>query len=212
MPVAFDRGLDLLKRKLIVWSPSDGSTAELCRALTPDERSNLQARADALEGALAPHSEDDRERINSALTAMFAGFRQMRQSGDDMEATITITRAVLRDFPPWAIEQACLKIARHEIAGLDPCWPPSDAQIVEAVKATVKLRKQALDDARLVLSAIERQERVPRSGSAPRAQLPPEISPERLRAVLADCEARRLRKEQADDRQTDPPRQSESLG
>lgn len=139
-------------QKLIVWRPS--SRAEpvgLLRLLTEDERRRLSARAAGLEEALRPFSEEEAPRVKSALAAMFSGFRQMRQADEDMEATLTVARAVLREFPAWAIERACLNIARREIKEIDARYPPSDAQIVDVVRNILKQRQRALTDAVIVL-------------------------------------------------------------
>jgi hypothetical protein len=151
LPVSFDPEIDPLASRLVIWRPTTGPV-ELSRALTDVETSAVAARATALELALMPHDQDEREAVESALAAMFSGFRQMRQTGESVEATVAIARMVLREFPAWAIQEACLKIARGQ-AGIDRRWPPNDAQLCELVSSLLFRRKRALDDARLLLSA-----------------------------------------------------------
>jgi len=83
---------------------------------------------------------------------MFSGFRFMRQQGDDVEATLEITLAALREFPLWAIEQACLKIARGK-AGLDRRYSPNDAEIVAVVADIVAVHVANLQEVRGLLGA-----------------------------------------------------------
>lgn len=201
LPVAFDPDLDRLGRQLIAFIEEGGRSVEIRRELTPDEKTGIQTRAAALEACLAPYAETDLEAIDSALAALFSGFRSMRQTGADVVATVTITRAVLRNFPAWAIEEACLKIARGD-AGLDLRYPPNDAQIADVVRDVMKRRKSALDDAKLLLEAkvvapaprVERFALPQREPQAESHEFGP-LSPERAAILKADLEGRRRRNE-----------------
>lgn len=133
------------------WKPEKGSRT-IMRTLTAAERSAVQVRAANLDVGLGAFTPNQIEIVDCAIDAMFAGFRSMRQSGDSSAATTEITRAVLRPFPAWAIEQGCLKIARHQ-AGLDPHWPPNDGEIYDVVAKIVAPYGTALVNARALLSA-----------------------------------------------------------
>jgi hypothetical protein len=59
---------------------------------------------------------------------------------------------VLREFPLWAIEQACLEIARGK-AGLDRRFAPNDAEIAAVVADIVAIHRIHLKDVRGLIRA-----------------------------------------------------------
>ena len=119
------------------WIPSIGRR-ELKRALTADERGLLERRkADLIEGMRPYLPSSDRDEFNSILGGLLGGYRSMRHEGEDVEAVLAVLQHVLRDFPLWAISEGCRRIVMNE-AGLDPRWPPNDAQIHAVVKAVVE--------------------------------------------------------------------------
>jgi hypothetical protein len=97
LPPAFDPTTDRLSR-LICWTSNDGRS-ELVRELTADERSALKARVAGLEESLQAFGEAGVHKVNAALSAMFSGFRSMRQADQSIDDTLVVTRAVLRDLP-----------------------------------------------------------------------------------------------------------------
>jgi hypothetical protein len=152
LPVRFDKDADLeIPRRTVCWRPDSGPLG-LRRDLRPDERGTLEARAAALELALEPFKPAERSGLKAGVAAMFGGFRSMRQQGDDIDAVVTVTLAVLREFPAWAVRAACLKIARRETR-CDPRFAPNDAEIADVVGGLVKPYKEALDGAQAVLAA-----------------------------------------------------------
>lgn len=175
---------------LVVWR-EHGGRATIARALTPGERSKLEVRVAALEGALTPFDEADYAAVESAIGAMFSGFRSMRQTNADMEATVLVTRHALRKFPAWAVQEACEMIASHETS-LDPHWPPSDGEIADVVRAVVRSRDAALAKAKEVLGAVVD---APAQRPAPPARQlpPPPLDGARAEALRADLEARKVR-------------------
>lgn len=199
VPVAYDPVIDLLPSRLIVWRGNDGKV-EITRPLMAEERAAIDARCAAIELALEPHNENDRAGIEAALGAMFSGFRQLRQVGEDVGAMVTITRAVLHRSPAWAIKRACIMIASGE-ARLDRRFPPSDAQIADVVDGILRPLIKAMRDGREILKAGVRQE-PPLGGyrSAPSKSRDPmpeidEMTNERRAALVADLEARKRRNE-----------------
>jgi len=152
LPVIRD-ALAALPRSLVVWRPhKPGSRASLARALSERERAALSARAAAIEIALEPFGAGEVENVEAQLLAMFSGFRAMKQQGEDAEAMVAITRAVLHDLPAWAITKACLKIARGD-AELDKRFSPNDSEIREVALAVVAPYRRALRDANELLEA-----------------------------------------------------------
>jgi hypothetical protein len=178
LPIRFDRDVDMeIPRRVICWWPNTGPL-ELRREMRPDERAMVEARSAALELALQPFHFDQITEVEASIGAMFAGFRSMRQQGEAVEDVVAITRAVLREFPLWAITKGCLKIARHEIRG-DPRWAPNDAEIVDVVYDLVKPYHEALDGTKKLLAAVVQAEtRMPTRGSVrePHQSSPPEPS------------------------------------
>lgn len=142
--------------QLVVWRPTYGEP-ELGRALTAVETANLEARKAALEVALEPFddSEDgDRPRVESVLAAMLAGFLRNRQHSDvDILAMIASSRMALHEFPAWAIEQACLRIARGQVPGIAK-WAPTDAEIAIECRSIVAKRRRALAKINKALTAV----------------------------------------------------------
>lgn len=148
-PKLQDRAADIdLPRKLFEnWIPKNGKRA-ISREMTAPERKALQGRFTELTVGLTPFEREQRDQVRAPLHAMLGGFRSLRESGEDAETAVEVLLAVLRDFPIWAIEEACIRIARCDIAidpPLDKRWAPSDAQIYAAVAAIVKPYRKALD-------------------------------------------------------------------
>jgi hypothetical protein len=138
-------------RRLVGWRPHIGP-CELVRALTDEERDRVQARLGELRVGLAPDKRD-RAAIISVLAGMLSGFHSMRQHGDAAETMVRVTAHVLREFPLWAIQRVCLKVAQGK-AGLDPHWPPSDAEMYAAVQTEVAPYRKDLTNAEVLLAAV----------------------------------------------------------
>lgn len=158
-PVLFDRECDLEipSQLLSSWTPENGER-EIIRELKPAERLNLNGRARALTEALQPYSEQETNRVEAELAAMFNGFRSMRQQGADVVGTIEITRRVLREFPVWAIAKGCMKIAQDR-AELNARFAPNDAEIYRVVAEIVRHFRKTLAKVKSVLTAqIEKPE------------------------------------------------------
>ena len=169
LPVAFDRDVDqeIPRAVLTAWKP-DGNARPLRRPLTVGEHGAVEARAAALDLALKPYGEDQQATVEMNLGAMFNGFRAMRQQDEDVDATLAIAAGVLRDFPAWAVERACLKIARHEV-GLDARYAPNDGQIADVVRELLRPYRQAFEQASGLLSgSVEAEAAIP----PPRSQRP----------------------------------------
>jgi hypothetical protein len=153
LPVFFDGEVDVaIPGRLICFRPDHGPV-EIRRPMEAVERGAVEARAAALEIALAPFSVEEKPQLEASVGAMFAGFRSMRQQGEDIESTVAITLAVLREFPAWAITKVCLKIARHE-AGFDQRFAPNDAELASAVSKIIDPYRRNLRQARQLLDAV----------------------------------------------------------
>lgn len=118
------------------WIPVHGHRP-LVRALTEDEHSIVARRARELDEGLKPFQEGEKDRVRAALHAMLGGFRSLKARDENAEASVEVLLCVLRDFPAWAIDAAAMRIAKRE-AGLDPRWPPNDAEIHAVVSAVVE--------------------------------------------------------------------------
>jgi hypothetical protein len=151
LPVLFDSDVDTLPRRLISWRPTTGP-CELRRSLTPEERQHVEARAAALEVALAPFEPEQGDDVAAALAGLFGSYRSMRQSEAEAAATVAIARSRLRGYPAWAIVMACRMIAGGE-AGLDNRFPPNDPQIVEVVRKLTWKYREPYNDAMALLNA-----------------------------------------------------------
>jgi hypothetical protein len=149
LPAIFDQEVDRQLQTLISFRHNNGAV-ELRRPLTADERGLIEARTTALELAIEPYSPNDRPELEGCMGTMFAGFRSMRQQGATVDNTIMITLAMLREFPAWAIQKACLMAATDNY---DPRWPPNDAEIVRVTRSLVQPYRDSLLRARKLLEA-----------------------------------------------------------
>lgn len=195
-PALIDRECDFVLPRLFAPWREDGKLQEIVRALTDGERSKLEMRRDELIAGLAPFSDAQFGAVEAAIDAMFAGFRSMRSKGDAADAETGISAAVLREYPRWAIEDACFMIARGK-AGLDPQWPPNDAQIVEVVERIILSRRKTLKTITALLEApVATPDRLP-AGQRPRISGPIHGAPRddgHAERVAADLAARRAGK------------------
>ena len=159
LPVGFSREIDIdLPSKLYSTWKAEYAPRALVRELAPLERLKLEGRAAALEIALLPFDPDtEKNAVEAEIAAMFSGFRAMRQQGDDVAAVVEVTRRVLREFPCWAIANACLLIAQNQarVDGkrLDRRYTPNDTEIYTVTAGVVKLRRDALNSAHALLAA-----------------------------------------------------------
>jgi hypothetical protein len=180
-----------LPRLFSAWTPSIGPR-EIRRALTDAERGKLTARVAVLRDALRPFESAEGLLVRAELAAMFSSFRSMRQAGEDVEATIDVTLRVLREFPQWAIAEACLSIARQ-----DREWPPNDGQIHAAVESVLSSHRQRLKTCQALLDATVEATDPPKPT---RAESEPTVAREssdgrHASRALADLELRRAQRE-----------------
>lgn len=152
-PTLLDREADIAipNRVWSSWAPAFGERS-IVRALTSAESTALQRRAHELRCGLVPLQQSQRRAADTAISAMFGGFRSMRQQGDDVDGIVGVLLATLRQFPLWAIQEGCRRIAMRE-AGLDPRWAPNDTEVHGVVAAIVADYRKALKGAEKLLSA-----------------------------------------------------------
>lgn len=100
--------------------------------------------------------QHETNRVMLALADMFSAFRSMRQTGEDAVAIVQSTSRSLEDFPAWAIEKACKSIQQNGVwreGKFDRNWPPSDPEIVDAVRKEFKLYADSHRSAVMLLAA-----------------------------------------------------------
>jgi hypothetical protein len=193
--------IDLPRRLFSTWLPDGGPRATV-RPLAAEERAKLEARAVALQDALRPFAGDDAT-VRASVNGLFAGFRSMRQQGDEALAVVDVTLAVLSEFPAWAIATVCGDIVRGKTK-IDRRFAPNDTEIYDVVSVIVRPYRDRLTNALALLSApveppVEPNHpprAVGRPPSGRLASIPdtPTISERRVR-LLADLEARKARNE-----------------
>jgi hypothetical protein len=141
------------------WVP-DGKPRELRRPLTDSERGLLEARRDELAPVLVPVAPGEIEAIAIALAAMFSSFRSLRQTDSEAESIIENSVHALREYPAWAIVEACLDIQRNGVCRgdkFDRQWPPNDSEIIVEVRKRVALYDSQFRSAIAMLAAeVER--------------------------------------------------------
>lgn len=202
VPVLFDSQCDrTIPDRLVCDRDLAGVPREIRRAMTPSERAEVEGRVVALRAALQPHGEEYRAAVEAEIAAMLSGFRSMRAQGEDAMAMVEITRAVLRDYPLWAIAKACALIAQGNAYAvgrrLDPRFAPNDAEIYAVVEDVVVRHRRALTQLAGLLEAKVRLPPPPRAERpAPAQSAPPErFEPGHHERVAADLAARRAQRE-----------------
>jgi hypothetical protein len=221
LPVRLDQecDIDLPRRLFAPWIPDTGPRA-IARALSAEERAKIEARATALEDALKPFTRNDEHAVRASINGLFSGYRTMRQLGEDARAVVDVTMAVLREFPAWAIAQACRKIVCGETK-LDRRFPPNDTEIFDVVAGVVRPYNENLRQAKALLSAPvdEPRSRGPSGRLAPIGPWPekapqrPQVEPmtrSRREALMADLAARKTRNDARLDVRADPAEEATS--
>ncbi len=138
----------------------------------------------------------------------------MRQQGNDACAVVDVTMAVLREFPAWAIAQACRKIVCGETK-LDRRFAPNDTEIFDIVAGVVRPYRENLRQAKALLDAPvdEPPPRGPSGRLAPIRPWPEKASQRpqvelmtnsRRQALMADLAARRARNDARREVRVDP--------
>lgn len=145
MPAVANRrtDVDIPRAVWSAWIPGDGSPRQLRRELTPDERQALEARRDELAPAVAPFSPRSVDRLVREIGAMYGGFPSMRMGSDEaVVGRASSLLDVLAKFPAWAIAKTCQRIRENGVwrnGAYHRQWPPSDAEIIDAVRAEMRL-------------------------------------------------------------------------
>ena len=130
-----------LPRKLFSAWHETGKAREIIRPLADDERRDLERRRDSLAPALDPFGPRDLDRVALAIAEMFSGYPSMRQTDDEAVAKVGSLRGLLSSFPAWSIEKTCQRIRTEGFerdGRRERNWPPSDAEIVNEVRKTLK--------------------------------------------------------------------------
>jgi hypothetical protein len=141
------------------WSAwkEDGKPRQIRRPLSSEERNALELRRNEIAPVLAPHDARDVNRIALALTDMMGGYPSLRFRDDNAIAgRVDSVRRLLSDFPSWAIEKACREIHMNGVwrdGAFDRQWPPSDAELVDAVRQKSRLYRDTYNSAVELLTA-----------------------------------------------------------
>lgn len=113
------------------------------RDIVSDHRASLQQRLVALHEGLRPAAamSADKARVARALAVLLSGFANVRGDPQEIIASYTFH---LQDLPVFAIEEACKSIARGNVSGLNPDFPPSAPRLHQvAAEACQYWRKEA---------------------------------------------------------------------
>lgn len=115
-----------------------------------EERTAIRGRLVDLKGALRPAEPVE---IGEAVTAFLSGFTSLRgYSVEDAQATAAEFCKKLAAYPAWAIRQAC-DGWDPRAAGGDPRFPPTPAQLQDAVKAVLRPWQHEAGDLEAILRA-----------------------------------------------------------
>ncbi len=119
-----------------------------------EERAAIRGRLIDLKGALRPAEPVE---IGEAVTAFLSGFTSLRgYSVEEASATAAEFCKKLATYPAWAVRHACDGWDPRSV-GADPKFPPTPAQLQDAVRAVLRpMQIEAGDlDAILRAKAIE---------------------------------------------------------
>jgi hypothetical protein len=125
LPVIYDKQVDELTR-LVAFIPSGGGEPELRRALTPAENTEVEARVDALERAIAAYNESERNEVRLVLTLLLNGMRITDES------VLEMTMITMSEFPLWAIRRAAQDILASRV-DRDERFPVRDPEIAARI-------------------------------------------------------------------------------
>jgi len=149
MPAILSKTVDVdLPRSLwCAWKPNaeEGASVferHIRRPLMDSERRDLLARRDELEPWVCGYHESERDTVAIALLDMFGSFPSMRQTSIEAASRVDSASRLLKDFPAWAIKRACQKTQTNGTwrgGVFDRQWPPSDPELIAAVRDEVRL-------------------------------------------------------------------------
>jgi hypothetical protein len=166
MPPVANRTTDI-EIPRAVWSAwkESGKPRQLRRPLTWIEARALENRRDELAPAVAPYDAREADRVALALTDMYGGYPSMGSRGDQSVAgRVEAVRRAVAAFPCWAIEKACHSIHANGVwrdGAYDRKWPPTDAEIVDAVREAARLYTDSYQSAVNLLEAEVEDDFVP---------------------------------------------------
>lgn len=139
-----------------------GKARQLRRPLTERERFDVERRRDEVEPAVRPFNRhEDGDRVALALVEMYGGFPSMRGGEDEAMGRVDAAMNILAEWPAWAIQKACMAIRRNGVwrkdrngeFKFDRQWPPSEAELVDAVRTEARLYRDTYDRCVALLTA-----------------------------------------------------------
>lgn len=142
-----------LRNKVEYRGPGQYEMPAACRP-EGEERAAIRGRLIDLKGALRPAEPVE---IGEAVTAFLSGFTSLRgYSVEEASATAAEFCKKLATYPAWAVRHACDGWDPRSV-GADPKFPPTPAQLQDAVRAVLRpMQIEAGDlDAILRARAIE---------------------------------------------------------
>lgn len=133
-PISTDMAVTALTQSVLTWEKNVDGKHLLERELTGNERRFLAERRGKLAHALVSAPEKE---IRKCVSRMMMGFLAGKDVSDEnAKAIVTQYIATLRGLPFWAIERACQKFSRGEIAAIRDesvklAFGPSTAQLYQ---------------------------------------------------------------------------------
>jgi hypothetical protein len=91
-------------------------------------------RHQALEQALGARDPDQIGKIVLPLLHAF----QRRAGEGDVRLSVGVYKAVLRNFPPWAVAEAAAQFAGGQVPGHNKAFPPSTAEVAACVRGLLE--------------------------------------------------------------------------
>lgn len=142
-----------LERRIVAWMPSDPSQqVGLVRPLTDGERDGARERIYQLGRAL---SARDPRALERSVAGMLLSFPSGRANGEEARAVVGAYAVALSDLPPWAVNEAARRWTRGEVAGGNPTFPPSSAELHQAATSVVDgFRREAWMLERMLAGAV----------------------------------------------------------
>jgi hypothetical protein len=163
--------------RAIAWRPEHGAP-QSHRVPTAPERSVLERRLDDLAAMRRPAYLDRAAEaaVSAAVAAMVARFTSVRP--EDRAGVVALLSNDLAKLPAWAVEEACGKISRGEVAGISKTFVPQSPEVYALAKRELAVIQAEESRIRAVLALLpvagpsdEERVRVSAKFDALRAQL-----------------------------------------
>lgn len=128
----------------------------------PEETAKIDGAIADLKARLRSSDSDDDEPTKSvALAKVFAAFPSREQSDTPIKLRMDAYFEALARSPGWAVTEACLRVVKGTVAGIDRRFSPTPPQLAEITRAVLSPLKQDLITLERIAEAARQPAYVP---------------------------------------------------